>query len=326
LSNRIFYDVTIWEEIRSTVSRKTGLFVENISKEIPKDRSLAEFQGKEPISFQLREVMEQRAEAWVRHVYDTCCDAYKNCGKAVSEDFDRAVWMYCIEPFIMGQKEADIHSETMNGFLELLLCAVGSPREKRRFLTVSQRNRCLQVRKNVFDTWKARLHHRPSRMDEAAAAMARYNEVEARARHIVAGLTPEPPQGPNLTPPSTNVTSEQPQISETTTTAAVPSSLPVVGQKLPKQQHPPLPPRVNDYSNLLDPAGLTELQRECFSLRHEYQLPVAEIARRLGRDRKTIQEHLDAAENKTKSALSKERAGKRLARFGLDEESLGPKA
>jgi hypothetical protein len=85
---------------------------------------------------------------------------------------------------------------------------------------------------------------------------------------------------------------------------------------------PLLPPRIADYSNLMDPAGLTGLQRECFSWRHEYQLPVVEIARRLGRDRKTIPEHLDAAGNKIKSAASKERSGKRLARFGLDKEDL----
>jgi hypothetical protein len=146
--------------------------------------------------------MEQRANAWVQRVYDLCCDAYKNRGKAASEDFDRAVWAYCVEPFIMGQKEADIHHQAMSGFLELLLCAVGSPREKRRFLTVSQKDCCLQVRTNVFDTWDARLHHRLSRMDEAAAAMARFNEAEARARRIVAGLPPDSPplQRPTQTP------------------------------------------------------------------------------------------------------------------------------
>ena len=75
--------------------------------------------------------------------------------------------------------------------------------EERRLLTVSQKDCCLEVRRNVFDTWNAKLHHRPSRMDEAAAGLARYNQVEARARSIVAGLPPEPPRGQTLTPPST---------------------------------------------------------------------------------------------------------------------------
>jgi hypothetical protein len=60
------------------VSWKTGLLVDNINKEIPKDRSLTEFQGKQPVPWQLKEIMEQRANAWVQSVYDLCCDAYKN--------------------------------------------------------------------------------------------------------------------------------------------------------------------------------------------------------------------------------------------------------
>lgn len=132
MSTGIFYDVSIWEEIRFNVAGNIYRLVENIQKEISNDHSLAQFQGKQPIPRQLWEVMKQRAEAWVQRLYDICCNAYKNRGKAVSEDFDRAVWMYCVEPFIMGQKEADIHHETMSGFLELLLCAVGSPREERR--------------------------------------------------------------------------------------------------------------------------------------------------------------------------------------------------
>ena len=138
MSTGIFYDVSIWEEIRFNVAGNIYRLVENIQKEISNDHSLAQFQGKQPIPRQLWEVMKQRAEAWVQRLHDICCNAYKNRGKAVSEDFDRAVWMYCVEPFIMGQKEADIHHETMSGFLELLLCAVGSPREERRNVVSSQ--------------------------------------------------------------------------------------------------------------------------------------------------------------------------------------------
>lgn len=76
-----FYDISIWEEIRSIVSWKTDRLVESISKEIPKDTSLAEFQGKHTVPLQLREVMEQRANAWVQRLYDLCCDAYKSRGE-----------------------------------------------------------------------------------------------------------------------------------------------------------------------------------------------------------------------------------------------------
>jgi hypothetical protein len=668
-----FYDISIWEEIRSIVSWKTDRLVESINQEIPKDASLAEFQGKHPVPFQLREIMEQRANSWVQRLYDICCDAYKSRGKALSADFDRAAWFYRVQPFIMGENDSQIHSGTMGGFLNLLLCAVGSPPERRRFLTVDQKVCCFDVRLKVYEAWHDKLHHLPPRINEAIEAMASYNARQRRAARIVAELSPDDPPSPPATPvhpltqpeeslppkpsnpdpktspsnsalrvpdslelegdlakverclrnlntdatlspqertlrtlyythlrekfrlciagpkaapkesgerldttssaserlrndnlhnvsalnhvgpfdesweaitppelirpvrhirkdfddqlfwqhyysekqcfndlhplaagltepavfqrhfyawvgelrklvskaferllaisraqqgtigaaaiewatlqvtdlierkkrlvdlwiksacdgkndarrgantledrerrifwtdwrapawldmePNRNVpynastaweridecetksalkffrenvwrlllkatledqvgtahevlarqensstlqsqqplpepvlpvaeknslatptspvqvTSEQqPQISGATTVA--PSSLAAVGGKLPKEQYAPLPPRVSDYSNLLDPAGLTELQRECFSLRHEYQLAVAEIARRLGRDRKTIQEHLDAANNKIKLAGNKERAGKRLARFG----------
>lgn len=193
------YDVSIWEEIKTSVCWKTNRLVEGIHKEIPKDTALAEFQGQQPIPWQLPEIVQQRAETWVQRVYDICCSVYEDRGKAASEDFDRAVWAYWVEPFIMGQKEADIHHETMSGFLELLLCAVGSPREKRPFLKVSQKDCCLQVRTNVFNTWHARLHDGPRRVDEAAAALTRYSEVQTGAPRMVAGL---PQDSPPLQPPT----------------------------------------------------------------------------------------------------------------------------
>jgi len=173
------YDIGIWEESGSTVSRKTDFLVEDINKEIQKDHSLAEFQSQQPVPWQLREIMVQRANAWVQRVYDLCCEDYKNRGKALSADFERAVWAYCIEPFINGQKEDDIHRQTMSGFLELLLCAVGSPREKRRFLTVSQKNCCLHVRGKIHETWYHKLHQLPSRIGEAPEILSR-QALEAR--------------------------------------------------------------------------------------------------------------------------------------------------
>jgi len=179
LSIRTRYDIGVWEEIRSTVSLKTDLLVEDINKEIEKDRSLGEFQSQQPVPWQLKEIMVQRSNAWVQRVYDLCCEDYKNRGKALSADFERAVWAYCIEPFINGQKADDIHRQTMSGFLELLLCAVGSPREKRRFLTVGQKNCCLDVRAKIRETWYQKLHQLPSRIGEVPEALSR-QALEAR--------------------------------------------------------------------------------------------------------------------------------------------------
>jgi len=154
--------------------------------------------------------------------------------------------------------------------------------------------------------------------------MAAFNARERRARQIVAGLAPQSgavgqtasgdSRTPTLVTPSLKVTtttdspdsrpgpssggsqtlSEQPPPKVTTRTDTAEScSAP---QKLRKEKNLPLPTKQYDYSNLMDPAELTDMQRQCFSLRHEYQLPVTEIARRLGRDRTTIQEHIDNAE------------------------------
>lgn len=194
-----FYDISIWEEIRSIVSWKTDRLVENINNEISKDSSLAEFQGKHPVPFQLREIMEQRANAWVQRLYDPCCDAYKSRGKTLSVEFERAVWFYRVEPFIMGETDSQIHSGTMGGFLNLLLCAVGSPPERRPSLTVSQKQCCFDVRAKVHEFWHDKLHHLPPRINEAAAAMAQANARDRRAARIVAGLPADDPP----TPPAT---------------------------------------------------------------------------------------------------------------------------
>src|ERR1039458_5960071 len=80
------------------------------------------------------------------------------------------------------------------GLLELLLCAIGSPPEKRKLLRVSDKSWCLDVRSHIFEAWRKKLLHLQSltRLEEGAAAMSRYNAMENRARRIVAGLPPDP--------------------------------------------------------------------------------------------------------------------------------------
>lgn len=194
--NPLFYDVSIWEEIRTTVRPEMDRLVGSIKGEIPNDRSLAEFQGSRSIPWQLSQIMEQRANVWVQAVYDLCCDARKKTGGELSADFDRAVWAYCIEPFIMGEKESDILRHTGSGLLELLLCAVGSPPGKRGALRVNQNDCSLQVRRTIFEAWRSKLIRVPSSREEAARVMSVANEIEARAMRIARGLPPEPPAQP----------------------------------------------------------------------------------------------------------------------------------
>ena len=234
MSSRISYDVSIWEEIRSIVSWKTARLVENINTEISKDSLLAEFQGKHPVPFQLREIMEQRANAWVQRLYDACCDAYKSGGKPLSAEFDRAVWFYRLEPFIMGETDSQIHSGTMGGFLNLLLCAVGSTPEKRPSLTVSQKQCCFDVRMKIYETWYDKLHHLTPSIKEAIRVMSAAKAIERRAARIARGLPPDDPPPPSAIPVHRLNQPEEPQVptafnsdpSPSTTRKKFPSPLP----------------------------------------------------------------------------------------------------
>jgi hypothetical protein len=117
--------------------------------------------------------------------------------------------------------------------LELLLCAVGSPPERRNQLKVGLKQCCLRVRTTVHDTWYAKLHHVPSKMEQAVAAMARFNAMEARAKRIAAGLPPEP------SPPKTTVQVTPLLTPAQTAQAPTPSAV-------PEFQTPPARPSIEE--------------------------------------------------------------------------------
>jgi predicted DNA-binding protein YlxM (UPF0122 family) len=76
-----------------------------------------------------------------------------------------------------------------------------------------------------------------------------------------------------------------------------------------------LPPKKADLSSLyLDAARLTDAQREVASFAWEYGLSISEIARRLGKNRSSIQERLVAATKKIEEALSSEKQAMRRAK------------
>ena len=76
-----------------------------------------------------------------------------------------------------------------------------------------------------------------------------------------------------------------------------------------------LPAKRMDLSDYLDQARLTDRQRECASLRHEYGFTVTAIADRLGVSRPTVDEHLEAAERKIELARAKDKARGQRSRF-----------
>jgi len=72
-----------------------------------------------------------------------------------------------------------------------------------------------------------------------------------------------------------------------------------------------LGPKKTDLSRYMH--GLTEKQHLAFSLKYEYQLGLAEISSRMGLDRKTAYEHIEAAKRKIDQARSNEKSKARRA-------------
>lgn len=80
------------------------------------------------------------------------------------------------------------------------------------------------------------------------------------------------------------------------------------GQKSPKRRLTGtngLGPKKADLSHYMH--GLTEKQHLAFSLKYEYALGLAEISSRMGLDRKTAYEHIEAAKRKIDQARSNEK-------------------
>jgi hypothetical protein len=160
------FEIRIWEQIRSGVELKTDTLLEEIRREISGDLSLHDYQGLYPVPWQMGAVMQQRAESWIQRVYDLCCAAYQSIGKEVSAEFDRAVWGYWIEPFIMREEQTTAEGWQASKLFELLLCAVGSPPENRRHLKVGQKDCCLKVRNEILLSWQKKLLDLTAKLDE----------------------------------------------------------------------------------------------------------------------------------------------------------------
>jgi hypothetical protein len=206
VSNRLRYDERIWREIEATVEPKMAGFLTKIQREIAGDRSLDRLPSKQQIIW-------QRADAWLQGVYDICCDAYRNCGHEMSIEFDCAVWAFCLEPFILVEEGRPVSnrvrlqtvlSRTLEepwgavyipSLLELLLFASGSPPEGSSSSQHKDRQNCLNIRYHLHEAWRKKLLRltTPTQLEEAAAALSRYNALEARAKRVAAGLPPEPP-------------------------------------------------------------------------------------------------------------------------------------
>ena len=72
--------------------------------------------------------------------------------------------------------------------------------------------------------------------------------------------------------------------------------------------------KVLDFSDAMLAAKLTDKQYDCFSLVKEYQRPMSEVEQRMGITRKTIHEHIAAAENAIRKLSFKEYRAKAAAK------------
>jgi hypothetical protein len=77
--------------------------------------------------------------------------------------------------------------------------------------------------------------------------------------------------------------------------------------------------KVVDFSNAMLAAKLTDKQYDCYSLVKEYQRPMSEVEQRMGVTRKTIHEHITAAENAMKKLSLKEYRAKAAAKHKRPE-------
>jgi DNA-binding CsgD family transcriptional regulator len=101
--------------------------------------------------------------------------------------------------------------------------------------------------------------------------------------------------------------------------SAVPEALTTAGSVPLKRPIEKLPAKKTDLARYLDEARLTERQRECISLKLEYGLGVTAIAERLGISRKTVDEHIEAAERNLSAARDREKNSANRARSGSQQ-------
>jgi len=101
--------------------------------------------------------------------------------------------------------------------------------------------------------------------------------------------------------------------------SAVPEALTAAGSVPLKRPIEKLPAKKTDLARYLDEARLTERQRECISLKLEYGLGITAIAERLGISRKTVDEHIEAAERNLSAARDREKNSANRARSGSQQ-------
>ena len=198
-----YEDVVLWESIKDRVEGSTASLVEALEDEIQNDALLQQYRQEKPISHQFRRVLEQRADRWVQREYDICCGAW---GRPASQDFNRAVWTFAVDPFIdkylydLLLRAIGIRlprsRDPLSRFLASLIRRPGAPKEakpipalsgaevdERHLVRADQKGCCQDVKGRISKLWHAKLvlgRSEDPEIAEAAATMVRAEARQAR--------------------------------------------------------------------------------------------------------------------------------------------------
>jgi predicted DNA-binding protein (UPF0251 family) len=145
-----------------------------------------------------------------------------------------------------------------------------------------------ELTRKLREDWKEKLDIEAQELDKQEAAQRRRGLQSAG----------------DLVPPHSPV---QPSLASSFVPIAFPFKMPT----------PKLPQKKVNLSEYLEGARLTDKQHQCASWRLEYGLPVAEIARRLGITRRTVDEHIAAATRKMEEARARTKHLKGKAKSGI---------
>jgi hypothetical protein len=164
--------LAIWEEIRDQVARRIAALVQKISRNLPKDKTLARFRTTRPIPRQFYEILEERANAWVSEVHKLCLEAQNCPNDSETDDVRQAMFDFVIDPLI-DEQLADLLLRAA-GFeaLERQLAKRGD-RELRAYMPEryaslkATASGCREVKEKVRSRWMQELSGRSPSNREA---------------------------------------------------------------------------------------------------------------------------------------------------------------
>ena len=184
------YNVLVWDQIdHDRAQTLLGQLTATLRSEIQTDRAIAQFRSPERISAQLCQILEQRADGWVRRAYGIYCDLWPN---QKSGDFVRAAWFYGIDPFI---KQTGV---------ELLKAGFAITLEEAKWLKLSPQGAAVskmahaklgavrRITDNVEKRWREELEKDASNLDKSTSlAGKRLAEFDVAPQPTGSAKSPE---------------------------------------------------------------------------------------------------------------------------------------